>query len=136
MQNDLQPTVANAAISPATLCSVGAESKNYWRDVCAPKLRAAKERAGGRKLSQEDIASYVESNTDKPSGRALVGHFLTGEREPYFSQFIALCRKLGVDPAEVLETGKREKVPLATVNERAAAIPPVITGRRAKKSRR
>lgn len=100
----LQLPVANLTISLATVRSV-AEWRVYWGEVCAPKLLARKEKIG-RKLPEREIASYVEEKTGKPSGRALVWRWLHGQREPFISQFFALCEKLELDPGEVLNRSR------------------------------
>jgi hypothetical protein len=79
---------------------------DYWRRVCAPKLKRRKEELG-RAVPEREIAAAVEAATGKNSERGLVSLWLLGEREPYISQFFALCEKLGMDPAEVLEDGAR-----------------------------
>lgn len=73
----------------------------YWRDLCAPILKRRKE-ALGRKVPEREIAAFVESESGKDTGRALINLFLLGEREPYVSQFIALCTKLELSPLDVL----------------------------------
>lgn len=97
---------------------------NYWRDVCAPKLLARKKELG-RKVPERDIATAVETATGKPSERSLVWMWLHGEREPFVSQFFALCEKLDLEPAAVLipsdrADAVRHRTPLRRVNERAA----------------
>jgi hypothetical protein len=79
------------------------DPKDYWRLVCAPKLREQKERRWGRELPAWEIADAVSKASGKPIDRGAVGHWLTGVREPYISQFIALCSKLEIDPMEVLQ---------------------------------
>jgi hypothetical protein len=74
---------------------------DYWREVCAPKLLRRKEELG-RKMPEREIAAAVEAATGKPSARGLVWMWLHGEREPFISQFFALCEKLGLDPHQVL----------------------------------
>jgi hypothetical protein len=74
---------------------------NYWARVCAPKLRARKKEMG-RGVPEREIAAYVESATGKRSERALINLWFLGKREPYISQFLALCNKLQVDPLEIL----------------------------------
>jgi hypothetical protein len=74
---------------------------DYWRRVCAPKLLAKKKELG-RAVPEREIALYVERTTGKPSERSLVWMWLHGEREPFISQFFALCSKLEIDPIEVL----------------------------------
>lgn len=78
------------------------KASDYWRVVCAPRIRARKQELGGRSLPDSEIAAAVEAATGKPSDRALVNHWLLGRREPYISQFYALCEKLAVDPLEIL----------------------------------
>ena len=53
-------------------------------------------------MPEREIAAAVESATGKPSGRGLVSLWLLGTREPFISQFFALCEKLGLRPSEVL----------------------------------
>lgn len=74
---------------------------DYWRRVCAPKLKRRKEELG-RGLPEHEIAAYVETKSGKRSERGLVSLWLLGRREPYISQFFALCEKLGLDPFDVL----------------------------------
>lgn len=78
--------------------------EGYWREVCAPRLREQKKALedAGQTITQEELASFVEANTRKRSTRALAGHWISGTREPYISQFIALCTKLRIDPMTVL----------------------------------
>lgn len=98
----------------ATFGSVRKTWATYWREVCAPKLKARKDELG-RAVPEREIAAAVEAASGKSSERALVSLWLLGEREPYISQFFALCSKLGMDPADVLE----ERPP---TRQRAAAI--------------
>ena len=105
---DLQPPVANSGRTVATFCCVRKDWTNYWRDVCAPKLKARKATLG-RKVPEREIAAAVEAATGKSSQRGLVSLWLLGEREPYISQFFALCIKLGMDPMEVLEPPTRKR---------------------------
>lgn len=92
------------------------DRRDFWRDVCAPKLRDQKAKLGGRKLPEREIADYVEAHSGKRTGRALVQTWLTGRREPYISQFFALCDKLEVDPQVVLHRDR----PARTVLRRVA----------------
>lgn len=96
----MQLTVSLGAGCLATVRRM-AEWRDYWRTVCAPKLKARKDTLG-RGVPEREIASYVEARTAFRSGRALVQAWLHGAREPYISQFFALCEKLEVDPVEVL----------------------------------
>ena len=99
---------------------------DYWKRNCAPKMMARKKELG-RGVSEREIAAYVEEQTGKPSERALIGHWLHGRREPFFSQFLALCEKLEMDPHEVLR-GKQEqrtRIPLAATQEMAPSYPAV-----------
>lgn len=68
----------------------------------------ARKRELGRKVPEREIAAYVATQTGKPSERALVGMWLHGEREPFVSQFLALCVKLQINPNEVLGVGWAE----------------------------
>ncbi len=54
-------------------------------------------------MSETEIAAAVESATGKPSRRGLVNAWLRGDREPFMSQFFALCEKLEIDPQFVLQ---------------------------------
>lgn len=99
--------------------STRAKWSSYWREICAPKLLAKKNQLG-RVVPERDIAAFVEAATGKPSGRALVGHWLRGDREPFISQFFALCQKLELEPFEVLrQQPAGERQPLARIHERA-----------------
>lgn len=92
---------------------------DYWRDVCAPKLKAKKDELG-RAMPEREIAAYVETATGKRSTRALVSLWLLGEREPYISQFFALCQKLGVEPDDILMSDQRnvrERTPLKRTSD-------------------
>lgn len=82
-----------------TVAPMGA--REYWRAVCAPILKARKQILN-HDLSDQDIASYVEAESGKSTSRVLVNLWFSGRREPYMSQFIALCSKLAVDPLGVL----------------------------------
>ena len=93
---------------------------DYWRRVCAPKLKARKD-ALGRAMPEKEIASYVETATGKPSGRGLVSLWLLGIREPFISQYMALCQKLGMDPLEVLRDA-----PKGRVHHQGDSIPPSV----------
>lgn len=75
--------------------------EGYWKKYCAPKLKARKDELG-RGVSEREIAAYVEANSGKKTTRSLVSLFLLGEREPYISQFFAMCKKLDMEPDEVL----------------------------------
>lgn len=93
---------------------------DYWRDVCAPRLLAKKKELG-RKLPDREIAAAVEAATGKPSERSLVWMWLHGEREPFVSQFFALCEKLGVQPEAILKADRkqvRERTPLKRTGRR------------------
>lgn len=102
----LQPLVANKGLVVATLGN-NMSWGDYWKDVCAPKLKARKEELG-RKVPEIEIAAYVESNSGKRTTRSALNLFLLGVREPYISQFYALCEKLELDPVSVLTEGKKE----------------------------
>lgn len=88
---------------------------DYWRVVCAPKVRARK-REIGRSPSNTEIAAQIEAETGKPSGRQLVEAWFAGRREPFISQFFALCAVLTIDPMEVLAHNKGGK-PLVRLSE-------------------
>lgn len=109
----------------------GKDWANYWRDVCAPRLKAKKVEFG-RGFPEWRIANAVGKLVEKPPQRSLVAMWLNGRREPYISQFLALCQVLELDPQKVLEPAgqKRDKVPLARVNERAALQRKVTRKRR------
>jgi hypothetical protein len=79
------------------------KASDYWREVCAPKLKARKDELG-RTVPEREIAAAVEAASGKRTGRAALGHILSGEREPYISQFVALCQKLELDPLTVLQS--------------------------------
>jgi len=116
---ELQHLVAVRPLRTATLSSM--EWGEYWRSVCAPKLKARKDELG-RSVPEREIAAYVESNSGKKTTRSLVNLFLLGEREPYISQFFALCDKLGVSPDEVLTNDAQsvsQRTPLRRTGQRA-----------------
>jgi hypothetical protein len=73
----------------------------YWTKVCAPALSSRKNKLG-RTFPEREIAAAVAKATGKRTSRSLVGMWLGGAREPYISQFIALCDTLGIDPKDVL----------------------------------
>lgn len=103
----LTPTVVLRARPIDTLSVMGRKSwGDHWKNVCAPILMARKKELG-RRVPEREIAAAVEAATGKQSERSLVGMWLQGRREPYVSQFIALCEKLELDPAEVLFHGDR-----------------------------
>lgn len=105
----MQPPVAHGIGQAATVCSV--ESGDYWKRICAPFLKGKKDKIG-RSLTQADMAEAIEKESGKDTARALVGHWLKGIREPYISQFVALCRQLGVEPEEAIKgdlESEREK---------------------------
>lgn len=77
---------------------------DYWREKCAPKLMAKKKELG-RAVPEKEIAVYVELESGKSTTRGLVSLWLLGKREPYISQFFALCKKLDLPPHEVLGDG-------------------------------
>jgi transcriptional regulator with XRE-family HTH domain len=72
-----------------------------WRDVLAPRLKAQK-KAMGRDVPEWRIAKDIQDATGQESSRSLLAMWLRGEREPTVSQFVALCRRLMLDPVEVL----------------------------------
>jgi hypothetical protein len=119
----------------ATLGGMDESWGDYWRKVCAPKLMAKKKELG-RKVPEREIAAYVEANSGKPSERGLVSLWLLGLREPYISQFFALCKKLEMDPHEVLTSTPPPKSPkkaLNRVNERTAPQQKVVVKRHIQK---
>lgn len=94
------------------------QAATYWREVCAPKLKAKKDELG-RSVPERDIAAAVETASRKRTTRGLISLFLLGEREPYISQFMALCQKLGLDPLDVLgKETPQSLVPLSRINEK------------------
>lgn len=78
------------------------DPKGYWKQVCAPVVRGKKAKFG-RSLSNTAIAASIERATGKDTSRQLVEHWFRGIREPYMSQFIAMCDRLEIDPIEVLK---------------------------------
>lgn len=113
----MQLRVAFLSEQIATVCSVKKPSpEDYWRTVCAPKMRAAKE-VVGRKLSNTAIAAAVEEASGKNTSRQLVEAWFEGSREPYISQFFALCQYLEVEPHEVLAAERSERQPLRRISE-------------------
>jgi hypothetical protein len=75
--------------------------KVLWREVLAPQLKAAKSGLG-RRVPERQIAYEVAQATGQESSRSLVAMWLSGEREPTVTQFIALCRRLMLDPVQIL----------------------------------
>jgi len=140
----LQPPVAHALHRVVTVRRMPISPKDFWRLCAAPVLSAKKRALGDRALPQAELAEYVESETGKRTSRGLVGLFLQGKREPYFSQFIALCRKLDVNPRDIFSDGN----PVASTPDgygpvkkvmKGAVIPPGLrskTGRSAKTYKR
>lgn len=121
----LQPPVANRAAAIATFRIMEEKWGSHWRLVCAPKLLERKEKLG-RAVPEVEIAAFVESETGKPSGRALVWRWLHGEREPFVSQFLALCQKLGVEPNSILDgkaTAEIKREPLFSTKPKRARAP-------------
>lgn len=109
--------------------------KDYWKQVCAPIVRGKKDKIG-RSLTNTDIALAVERATGKDTSRQLVEHWFRGIREPYMSQFIALCARLEVDPLEVLKPAgaariAQQKIPSLIYNSRH-----VLDGKRTKRTKR
>lgn len=90
----------------------------YWAKVCAPKLKARK-RELGRKVPERQIAAAVEAATGKPSGRVLVAMWLRGEREPFISQFFALCKEMDMDPIQVLSSAEKQTSRDRLINRRS-----------------
>lgn len=72
-----------------------------WREVLAPRLKEQKD-VLGRAVSERQIAYEVAQATGQDSSRSLVSMWFLGDREPTVSQFVALCRRLMLDPVEVL----------------------------------
>lgn len=96
--------------------------RTYWRDVCAPKLKSKKDELG-REMPERAIAAAVEAASGKNTSRGLVSLWLLGEREPYISQFYALCDKLGCDPVDVLRKEKvKEHIPLRRVVRKTGKV--------------
>jgi hypothetical protein len=118
VKQPLQPSVANSLLWIATFRYMD-ELGEYWKRICAPKLKARKE-ALGRAVPEREIAAYVESKSGKPTTRALISLFLLGKREPYISQFIALCQKLDMSPTDVISAPSNYRSVARRVNERAA----------------
>jgi hypothetical protein len=96
---------------------------DYWRKVCAPKLKRRKGELG-RGLPEHEIAAYVEAKTGKRSERGLVSLWLLGKREPYISQFFALCEKLEMDPFEILSQERPSRVGAITHRDVAMSVKP------------
>lgn len=86
------------------------DPKDYWRNVCAPVVRSKKAEIG-RKLTNTDIAAAVEHASGKDTSRQLVEHWFKGFREPYLSQFVALCERLEIEPVTVLTGGNVKNIP-------------------------
>jgi hypothetical protein len=105
------------------------EWADYWRRVCAPTLKIRKERLG-RGVPEHEIAAYVRNATGKPSKRALVQHWLQGTREPFISQFFALCSKMEIDPLEVLKLGGGKRKPPGIVLHSGVASPKTLVRRK------
>lgn len=115
----LQPRVALAPRHSATLGGVNKNWANHWKTLCAPKVRNRKH-ALGRAVPEKEVAAYVEVNSGKNTKRGLVSLWVSGAREPYISQFLALCDKLDLDPHVVLSvTATHKEKPLRRVNESA-----------------
>lgn len=92
-----------------TLRGMG-DLKRLWRDVLAPTLKKQKD-ALGRKVPERQIAYDVAQATGQDSSRSLLSMWFSGEREPTVSQFVALCRRLMLDPVEVLTQRPYASVP-------------------------
>ena len=139
----VQPPVAFARQAVATFRGMK-EWRDYWRVVCAPKIRARRDgmKEAGDKTNNTEIAAAIEEASGKNTTRQLFEAWMKEDeesgREPYISQFLAMCEKIGMVPEEVLEPPppRRDKVPLGRVNEAAVSNIKTHTGRRAKKSRR
>lgn len=117
--------VGMAELPVVTLRGMG-KWGNYWRDVCAPRL-LAKKRELGRGMPEREIAAAVEAATGKPSERSLVWMWLHGEREPFVSQFFALCDKMGVPPNQLLAPMEksaevRKRTPLRHVDSAGSEL--------------
>jgi transcriptional regulator with XRE-family HTH domain len=111
----LQPDVAKRAFQLATVGSVE-RTGDHWRKVCAPQLKRVKDRLG-RGVPEREIAAAVHTASGKGTTRQLVSLWLHGQREPYISQFLALCDKLGVNWRDVMEPSPATRAPLARVTE-------------------
>jgi hypothetical protein len=91
--------------------------RTYWAEVLAPTLRE-KKRELGRALPERTIAFDVAKATGQDSSRSLLAMWFRGEREPTVSQFMALCERIELDPAEVLfQQVRRKSVRKRTVAE-------------------
>lgn len=75
--------------------------RTLWRNEIAPRLKAQKD-ALGRQVPERQIAYEVAQATGQDSSRSLVSMWFSGDREPTVSQFVALCRRLMLDPVEIL----------------------------------
>jgi hypothetical protein len=84
------------------------------------------------------IADFVQATTGKNSKRALVNMWLRGEREPYLSQFFALCSYLKIDPASALgftDSGSSEKQRQTAPQVRSLQRFPPMIGRPDKRNK-
>jgi hypothetical protein len=71
----------------------------------------------GRAVPERVIAEHVQHASGKKTKRGLVSLWLLGEREPYISQFFALCEKLDVNPPEILKPPLSGRPPVRRVTE-------------------
>lgn len=86
--------------------------KMLWRERLAPVLKRQKDTLG-RAVSERQIAHEVALATGQDSSRSLLSMWLRGELEPTVSQFVALCRRLMLDPVEILATRGYAQAPSA-----------------------
>jgi hypothetical protein len=111
------PGVARRPIRVATLG--GMEPGDYWRKVCAPRIRERKAEIG-RSPTNTEIGAYVERETGKRTSRQLVEAWFAGDREPYVSQLFALCKRLEMDPLSVLVAPQKAiREPLSRIRDGA-----------------
>lgn len=90
-------------------------SADYWRTICA---RALKEARAAVDQTDEEIARYVQAVSGKRTSRPQLNLILSGKREPYISQFIALCSILKLSPGGVL---RGEVLLVSEANHRLAS---------------
>lgn len=107
LQIAMQPPVAIWSSNPATVSGM-ADWKKYSRIGRWAKRAMAAKGSGKNKISDRAIAAFVTAETGKNSERSLINAWMNEEREPYLSQFFALCQYLKLDPGEMLglEVGK------------------------------
>lgn len=93
----------------------------YWRDVCAPKLKAAKKLSG---KVDADIMAAVNEAVPRSAKRQQVNHWFTGRREPTVQQFLAVCDEVNADPRHILfEDAPAERKPLLDIAAPRRRIP-------------